>query len=93
MAKERGEEKRERPAGARERGRQERVWEDRAPRVSVGQAHGPAVVVTRRAAERLRAGHLWVYRSDTEELIPGEGETEIVLTSILQTRTAQLFDG
>ena len=29
----------------------------------------PAVIVSRRGADRLRAGHLWVYRSD---LVPGE---------------------
>jgi 23S rRNA (cytosine1962-C5)-methyltransferase len=28
----------------------------------------PFAVVTRRAADRLRAGHLWVYRSDVEQL-------------------------
>ncbi len=31
---------------------------------------GPAVVVARRAADRLRGGHLWVYASDVEALIP-----------------------
>ena len=31
---------------------------------------GPAAVVARRAADRLRAGHLWVYGSDVEALIP-----------------------
>ena len=30
--------------------------------------------ITRRAAERLRAGHLWVYRSDVERLTAGAGE-------------------
>src|ERR1039458_6834439 len=28
--------------------------------------------ITRRAAQRLRAGHLWVYRSDVEQLQPAE---------------------
>ena len=32
--------------------------------------YGPAVVVSRRAADRLREGHLWVYRSDIVELTP-----------------------
>ncbi|NYF78509.1 class I SAM-dependent rRNA methyltransferase [Granulicella arctica] len=43
---------------------------ERALRVGKPQASGPAVVIQRRAADRLRAGHLWVYRSDVEELIP-----------------------
>jgi 23S rRNA (cytosine1962-C5)-methyltransferase len=34
-------------------------------------------VVTRRAADRVRAGHLWIYRSDVERLEAGEGEAEI----------------
>jgi 23S rRNA (cytosine1962-C5)-methyltransferase len=54
------------------------------------------VVVTRRAAERLRAGHLWVYRSDTEELIPGEGEAEIAagaLATVVDGRGIPLGSG
>jgi len=30
---------------------------------------GPGAVISRRAAERLRAGHVWVYRSDIEHLV------------------------
>jgi len=33
-------------------------------------AHGPAAVITRRASDKLRAGSLWVYRSDVTQLIP-----------------------
>jgi 23S rRNA (cytosine1962-C5)-methyltransferase len=54
------------------------------------------VVVTRRAADRLRAGHLWVYRSDAEELIPGEGETEIAagaLATVVDGRGIPLGSG
>ena len=40
-------------------------------RVGAAKAYGPAVVVTRRAADKLREGHLWVYRSDVVELVPG----------------------
>jgi 23S rRNA (cytosine1962-C5)-methyltransferase len=29
-------------------------------------------IISRRAAERLRAGHVWVYQSDIEQLIPGD---------------------
>jgi len=38
------------------------------------EASGTGVVagITRRAAERLRAGHLWVYRSDVERVQPAE---------------------
>ena len=38
------------------------------------EASGTGVVagISRRAAERLRAGHLWVYRSDVERLQPAE---------------------
>jgi 23S rRNA (cytosine1962-C5)-methyltransferase len=36
---------------------------------------GVVATITRRAADRLRAGHLWVYRSDVERVAPGaEGE-------------------
>lgn len=37
-----------------------------APKVSEKKAadQGPAAVISRRAADRLRAGHVWVYRSD-----------------------------
>lgn len=55
----------------------------RAIRVSVGQGEGAAARVTRRAADRLRAGHLWVYRSDVEELIAAEGETDVVRGSLV----------
>ncbi|MFZ0746990.1 MAG: class I SAM-dependent rRNA methyltransferase [Terracidiphilus sp.] len=35
--------------------------------------------INRRAADRLRAGHLWVYASDVEEIDVGEGETPSLL--------------
>jgi 23S rRNA (cytosine1962-C5)-methyltransferase len=40
------------------------------------EAHQTTAVaaITRRAAERLRAGHLWVYRSDVERLAPAAGQ-------------------
>jgi 23S rRNA (cytosine1962-C5)-methyltransferase len=40
-------------------------------RVGAAKAYGPAAVVTRRAADKLREGHLWVYRSDVVEVVPG----------------------
>jgi 23S rRNA (cytosine1962-C5)-methyltransferase len=36
-------------------------------------AHGPAAVITRRASDKLRAGSLWVYRSDITQLVPALG--------------------
>ncbi len=41
-------------------------------RVGLPRPFGPAVVVSRRASERLRDGHLWVYRSDVVELVPAK---------------------
>jgi 23S rRNA (cytosine1962-C5)-methyltransferase len=57
---------------------------ERAIRVGQAQAIGPAVVIERRAAERLRAGHLWGYRSDVLELIPAL-ETETIPAGALVT--------
>jgi len=62
---------------------------ERAPRVGAAQDFGPAAAITRRASDRLRAGHLWVYRSDVEELTPAVGETEMAagaLVSVMDLR-------
>ncbi len=48
----------------------------REPQLLEADEAGPAAVISRRAADRLRAGHLWVYRSDVESLIPALGATE-----------------
>jgi len=40
----------------------------RSAREDNNTSAGPLAAVTRRAAERLRAGHLWVFRSDVERL-------------------------
>jgi 23S rRNA (cytosine1962-C5)-methyltransferase len=53
------------------------------PRVGEAQAFGPAAAITRRAADRLRAGHLWVYRSDVEVFIPFTGVTGIAPGSLV----------
>ena len=45
--------------------------QNRPLRVGAVHPQGPAAVVTRRAADRLRAGHLWVYRTDVEQVMPG----------------------
>src|SRR6201996_3272275 len=57
--------------------------EERGPRVVAAEAFGPAAAITRRAADRLRAGHLWVYRSDIESLIPPSGTTDLQPGSLL----------
>jgi 23S rRNA (cytosine1962-C5)-methyltransferase len=36
------------------------------------QLKGPGAVIARRAADRLRAGHVWVYASDIEQVEAGE---------------------
>ena len=70
--------------------------EERGPKVVAGQAYGPAAAVTRRAADRLRAGHLWVYRSDVESLIPTQGAVEISggsLVTVVDSRGIPLGSG
>jgi 23S rRNA (cytosine1962-C5)-methyltransferase len=70
--------------------------EERGPRVVAAEPYGPAAGVTRRAAERLRAGHLWVYRSDVESLVPRAGETEIAggaLVTVMDSRGIPLGTG
>jgi len=58
---------------------------ERPLRVGKPQQHGPAAVIQRRAADRLRAGHLWVYRSDVEELVPPLGAESILEAGSLVT--------
>ena len=70
--------------------------EEREPRVVGSEVYGPAAGVTRRAADRLRAGHLWVYRSDVETLVPAIGEAEIVggaLVTVMDSRGIPLGTG
>ena len=66
---------------------------ERAPqnalRVGKAQDFGPAAAISKRAADRLRAGHLWVYRSDVEELVPAKDASDIVagaLVSVMDLR-------
>ena len=58
-------------------------FERAGPRVGEAQAFGPAAAVTRRAADRLRAGYLWVYRSDIEVFVPFTGTTGIAAGSLI----------
>src|SRR6266403_3784985 len=70
--------------------------EERGPRVVAAEPFGPAAGVTRRAADRLRAGHLWVYRSDVESLVPAVGTTEIAggaLVTVMDSRGIPLGTG
>ena len=39
---------------------------------------GPVAVISRRAADRLRAGHVWVYQSDVESVLPPEAASPLV---------------
>jgi 23S rRNA (cytosine1962-C5)-methyltransferase len=59
------------------------------PRVLEGAEHGPAVTIARRAAERLRAGHLWVYKSDVESLTPALDSDEIAGGSLVTVMDAR----
>ncbi len=62
---------------------------ERVLQAGSAQRLGPAAAITRRAADRLRAGHLWVYRSDITELVPLFGEAEILpgaLVSVMDSR-------
>ena len=40
-----------------------------SPAARAFSSEGPVAIVSRRAADRLRAGHVWVYRSDIEHLV------------------------
>jgi len=55
------------------------------PALKLGPPHpqGPAAVITRRAADRLREGAVWVYRSDIEQLLPAPSSTAVDPGSIL----------
>ena len=70
--------------------------EERGPRVVAAEPFGPAAGVTRRAADRLRAGHLWVYRSDVETLVPPVGSEGIAggsLVTVMDGRGIPLGTG
>ena len=57
---------------------------------------GPAALISRRASDRIRAGHPWVYRSDVESLIPPAGEAALppgTLTAVLDNRGIPLGTG
>src|ERR1700744_5529484 len=69
---------------------------ERKPQVVGAQPYGPAAAVTRRTADRMRAGHLWVYRSDVESLVPETGTVEIAggsLVTVMDSRGIPLGTG
>lgn len=41
-------------------------------------AAAPGAIITRRAADRLRAGHLWVYASDVQDAVPPRPEESLI---------------
>ncbi len=43
----------------------------------------PIATIARRAADRLRAGHVWVYSSDIEKLLPAAGAEEVAPGSLV----------
>src|SRR5271170_7787137 len=48
---------------------------------SAGQGprpRSPRAIISRRAADRLRAGHVWVYRSDVEQLVLPESPSRLI---------------
>ncbi len=49
----------------------------------------PAAIISRRAADRIRAGHPWVYSSDVERVLPAEHETEIAPGSLVAVTDAR----
>ena len=70
-----------------------RLPEQREPILLEADEIGPAAVVSRRAADRLRAGHLWVYRTDVEAFIPALGRAAVgpgELLTLLDSRRIPL---
>ena len=58
---------------------EKRPWDRPAnPKASTTE-HGLGARISRRAADRLRAGHVWVYASDVESLNAGEGHVPALL--------------
>ncbi len=50
----------------------------RRPVEPASGVQGPRAIISRRAADRLRAGHVWVYRSDIEQLVPPESPSRLI---------------
>jgi 23S rRNA (cytosine1962-C5)-methyltransferase len=52
-------------------------------RLGAPRNEGPAAVITRRAADRLRGGSVWVYRSEVEQILPAAGSTSVEPGSVI----------
>lgn len=68
----------------------------REPELLEADEAGPAAIISRRASDRLRLGHLWVYRTDVEALIPALGAMEPTpgaLLTLLDSRRIPLGTG
>lgn len=68
-----------------------------APASLPAEFQGPAAVISRRAADRVRAGHVWVYQSDVEQvigepsgLLPVVDQRGIPLGTALYSPTSQI---
>lgn len=55
----------------------EAAFEDAGSIQTQTASGGPTAVISRRAAEKLRAGHVWVYRTEIEALQPADGMEDI----------------
>jgi len=60
-------------------GKQEEAPKQSLPKSRRQPANEPGARISRRAADRLRSGHLWVYASDIEHLEIGEREAPALL--------------
>jgi len=76
-----------RPDTKRQSDRGDRLVSPSRPRPE-GKSGAPGAMVSRRAADRLRAGHLWVYASDIEaiSLSEAEGESPPALLPVADNR-------
>ena len=52
---------------------------ERRPQPTANSLNRPGALITRRASDRLRAGHLWVYASDIEAIELPEGDAPALL--------------
>src|SRR5215470_10070613 len=68
-----------------------------SPAAAAAEFEGPAAIISRRAADHLRAGHIWVYQSDIEQisgepsgLLPVADQRGILLGTALYSPTSQI---
>jgi 23S rRNA (cytosine1962-C5)-methyltransferase len=58
-------------------------------RLGAAREDGPTVVISRRAADRLRDGSAWVYRSEVEQVLPAAGQMAVAGGSIVSVVDAR----